>query len=90
MKIKMLTLLAGPAGVRQPGSVHDVPTAEAEALIAGGYAEKVKASSADPVLAPEGKPRTGTRRRGRTGTKPEAEEVEETASDEEGEEDPTE
>jgi hypothetical protein len=85
MRIKMLTLQAGPDGVRQAGSEHDVPTAEAEALIAGGYAEKV--AKAAPV-PPEGKPRTATRGRGRTGTKPDAEVVEETASDEEGEEEP--
>jgi hypothetical protein len=90
MKIKMLTLLAGPGGVRQPNTVHDVPPAEAEALIVGGYAEKVEPAKAAPVAA-EGKPRAATRSRGRTGTKPEAEEVEETASAEDGEEeDPTE
>ncbi len=42
MRIKMLTLQAGPAGVRQIGAVCDVPTAEAEDLIAGGYAVKVE------------------------------------------------
>lgn len=87
MKIRMLTLLAGPGGVRQPNTVHEVPTAEAEALIAGGYAEKVEPAKVAPVAA-EGKPRTATRGRGRTGTKPDAEEVEEIASDEEGEEEP--
>lgn len=38
MKIQMLTLQAGPDGVRQPGSVHDVPAAEAKELIDGGFA----------------------------------------------------
>ena len=39
MKIKMKTLMAGPAGTRQPESVHDVSKKEADALISGGYAE---------------------------------------------------
>ena len=85
----MLTLQAGPAGVRQAGSVHDVSIAEAEELIAGGYAEKVGSAKAVPAAA-EGKPRTATRSRGRTATKLEAEEVEEIASAEDGEEDPDE
>lgn len=84
----MLTLQAGPDGVRQAGAEYDVPTAEAEALIQGGYAEKV--AKAAPVVPPEGKPRTAARGRGRTGTKPDPEEVEETASAEDGEEDPAE
>ena len=49
MKIKMITLQAGPAGVREPSSVHDVPVTEAEALIAGGYAMKVEKES--PLIA---------------------------------------
>ena len=81
MKIKMITLLAGPNETRQPGSVHDVPTAEAEALIAGGYAERVKAADPAPA-AIDGKPRVATRGRGRTGTKPEAEEPEDADGDE--------
>lgn len=50
MKIKMKTLQAGPNGVRQPGKVYDVPAAEADALISGGFAEKVKiVEKAEPV-----------------------------------------
>lgn len=41
MLIKMLTLQAGPAGVREPGSVHEIPVAEAQELIHGGYAVAV-------------------------------------------------
>ena len=41
MKIKLFTLAAGPFGVLRPGSVEDVAPALAEALIAGGYAERV-------------------------------------------------
>lgn len=43
MKIKMFTLMAGPQGVRKPGEVYTVPDEEGRALIAGGYAESVKA-----------------------------------------------
>ena len=39
MRIKFLSLSAGPDGVRQPGSVHDVSEPEARALLAGGYVE---------------------------------------------------
>ncbi len=39
MKIRLKTLMAGPDGVFQPGSVIDRPNEEAEALISAGYAE---------------------------------------------------
>jgi hypothetical protein len=35
----MITLAAGPDGVKQPGKVYDVSTEEAEQLVDGGYAE---------------------------------------------------
>lgn len=38
MKIRMLTLAAGPDGVLQAGKIAEVPEATARALIAGGYA----------------------------------------------------
>lgn len=41
----MQTLSAGPAGVRESGSVHDCSPAEARALIAGGYAVAVDPAS---------------------------------------------
>ena len=41
MKVKMLTLQAGPKGVREPGKEYDVPDKEAKELIAGGYAQPV-------------------------------------------------
>lgn len=53
MKIKMLTLQAGPAGVRKPGVTYNVSDEEAKALIAGGYAEAVKKPQAEaesPVI----------------------------------------
>ena len=40
MQIKMMTLMAGPFGNRQPDSVYDVPKDEAAQLIAGGFAVK--------------------------------------------------
>lgn len=70
MKIKMLTLMAGPGGVRQPGKVYDLPPAEAAALIEARVAEKVTAEAASkPAVAA---PRTAARRGGRTGDKPDA------------------
>lgn len=41
MKIKMLTLAAGPDGVKHPGEIYDVDTKEGKALIEGRYAEAV-------------------------------------------------
>lgn len=70
MKIKMLTLMAGPGGVRQPGKVYDVSPDEAAALIKAGSAEEVKAKAGpDPVPAA---PRTAARKSGRTADKPDA------------------
>lgn len=46
MKIRHVTLDAGPAGVFPVGFEHVVPDAEAEALIAGGYAVAVDAPAA--------------------------------------------
>lgn len=64
----MLTLMAGPGGVRQPGKVYDLPPAEAAALIQAGYAKKVEANAAPQPVAP----RTAARKGGRTGDKPDA------------------
>jgi hypothetical protein len=54
MKIKLITLYAGPFGVIQPGEVADLPQAEAQALIAGGYAkpvaEKAVAAAAEAAV----------------------------------------
>lgn len=41
-QVKMLTLSAGPFGVRVRGSVVDVTAAESKELIGGGFAEAVK------------------------------------------------
>lgn len=59
MKIKMLSLMAGPGGTRHPGQVctvgEDVTAAEAKQLIAGGYAVEVAAdASAKPAKGGKG------------------------------------
>ncbi len=41
MRIKLRTIYAGPLGTFQPGAVVDFPEAQAEALVAGGYATPV-------------------------------------------------
>ncbi len=41
MKVKLKTLMAGPEGVFQPGSVIDLAMDEADSLVAAGYAELV-------------------------------------------------
>lgn len=53
MKIRLISLMAGPAGVVQPGQVIDMqPDSYAEAMVAGGYAEKVEAKDAAPMASP--------------------------------------
>ena len=41
MKVKMLTLAAGPDGIVRPGSVIEVKVAEGRALIKCGYAVEI-------------------------------------------------
>lgn len=52
MRIRMLTLLAGPEGIRSPGSVVEVPPAEAAALIEGGFAVSAEPPSRAAPAAP--------------------------------------
>lgn len=47
MKILMRTLATGPDGTLHAGKVYDLPPAQANAFIEGGYATKV----AEPVPA---------------------------------------
>jgi hypothetical protein len=56
MKIRLITRYAGPQGNWGPGQVADFPKADAEALIAGGYAAAVKAGEAhvETAQAPAG------------------------------------
>lgn len=42
MRVLMKTTSAGPEGTRRAGQTYDVPTAEGQALIAGGYAEPAR------------------------------------------------
>lgn len=65
MKIKMLTLQAGPQGVREVGHVYAVPDKEARQLIEGGYAVEVKRDE-----EPERAVRVAASRRGQLTTKP--------------------
>lgn len=41
MRIKMKSIMAGPRGVFDAGSIVDLPKSEATALISGGYATVV-------------------------------------------------
>ncbi len=38
MKVKLLTLMAGPEGTFSPGAVLDLEAEKAKVLVAGGYA----------------------------------------------------
>ena len=49
MKIKMLTLAAGPAGVHTIGSVVDVAPDIATQMIKSGYAVAVQPEQSEPV-----------------------------------------
>lgn len=53
MKVRMVSLAAGPDGSWPPGSVHDLPEGLARALVAGGYAVAVDVagSGGGPRLA---------------------------------------
>lgn len=56
MKIKMKTLMAGPGGTRLPDHVYDISSAEAKALIDGGYAVEVRESTKKQIPEPESVP----------------------------------
>jgi len=56
MKIRMLTLMAGPDGVLAPDQVVNLPKEKAQALIEGGFAvafEKQKAEGKPEAAAVE-------------------------------------
>ena len=74
MKVRMRTTSAGPTGTLRAGQIYNLPDAEAKELLAGGYADPVKASEAETADARPG-PETAARTpagasRGRTGNKP--------------------
>lgn len=53
MRVRLKTLMAGPAGVHSAGQVLDLPTAQAYALCEGGYAEQVDAPAPAPAATIE-------------------------------------
>jgi hypothetical protein len=84
MKVKMLTLSAGPDGARQPGRIYPVSAEEGKALVDGGYAVEVKstdAANAEPSTSSA--PRTADKPQGRRASKKDA-------AEESTEEEPTE
>lgn len=61
MRVRMLTTMAGPAGVFQPNEIADFDRALALTLIEGGYAERVESATVaapETAVRPEPKPRT--------------------------------
>jgi hypothetical protein len=42
MKVRLKTLMAGPDGMFQPGSVIDLEGNEAQSLVSAGYAEPIE------------------------------------------------
>lgn len=44
MKVRMITIMAGPTGGFQPGDTPDFEKAFATALVAGGYAEALEST----------------------------------------------
>ena len=53
MKVKLKTLMAGPEGVFQSGSVIDLDIDEADSLIAAGYAEPLERPVETAAFEPE-------------------------------------
>jgi hypothetical protein len=49
MRIRIHTLAAGPRGIMTGGSEHDVPEAEARAMIEGGFASALEVADAQPA-----------------------------------------
>lgn len=65
MRVRMKSLMAGPAGVAQPGQVIDLAAAEAYDLIERGYAEQVDDPAAvERAIAPPPESADLPRRRG--------------------------
>lgn len=53
MRIKMLTIIAGPEGVAAPGQIIDRPEDEAKLLVAAGYAVSAEAYPTRSAAKPE-------------------------------------
>lgn len=71
MKIRMITLSAGPDGARQPGRTYTVSDAEGKALVGGGYAVEVKSTDVAKAAASSA-PRTADKPQGRRAAKKDA------------------
>lgn len=59
MKIKMITMSAGPEGSMHPGKTYDVDPKEGNALIEGRYAEAVDEPKEEPKGKQAGKKKPG-------------------------------
>ena len=59
----MITLDAGPNGVKEPGKTYNVDAKEAKDLIDGGYAEAISVAKKEPKEEPKGK-QTGKKKPG--------------------------
>ncbi len=63
MKVKLRTLIAGPAGVIQPDSILDLSDADAAALIRAGSAVAIREPSQGEAAAPAKRERAVANRR---------------------------
>lgn len=48
MRVRLKTIMAGPAGTASPGAIVDLDRAEAYALIEGGFAEQLDEAAIAP------------------------------------------
>lgn len=68
MRIKHITLMAGPSGTFTAGTVRDIDDVSGRQLVAGGYAVEIEASPAPETAdrrAPETAEAPAARARGR-------------------------
>lgn len=56
MKVKLITLMAGPEGTFSPGAVLNLESEKAIALVTGGYAISLEPNSESVIECPEQKP----------------------------------
>ena len=64
MRVRMKSIMSGPTGSYQPGQEVDFDEKTAKGLVAGGFAEPVKASAERAVKSPA---ETATGRGGQAG-----------------------
>lgn len=58
MRVEILKLSAGPAGVREPKSIHEVSDEEGAALVADKAARKLPDEAPKPAAEPTPEPET--------------------------------